>query len=791
MKRKLTLGITLLLVLATACQLKAQTGLSDYTSYFLSKDVPYDFTDAVNYKGNVYILQTYLSRGFLRVIKTKRDADNKLVIDKHTQGSGISAIPYVTLKGVEWRGRFLIFYTWGSNYSIGVEEYLEEENELSGVGLPGSFCYDACDENIAATVMGDYLYLFYKEKGSEKIRVRRTADDKLWEWEDRGYVMNGTQDNIKFSKLGYGMDETFDAVTWHGMVNGEYGSKIIFGRVHHGILTAFTYDGSKWEEIVESASNHQTPAFNLKLVQGSVSGSAGSDKNAVLFTYAVKNTKIQGEIRGEEYWPEERKFSGKEYTTNIAYGCFGMACDYVEQTDGNVRQYIYIFKGNEGGKHKPEMYTARIGSNLIKRSVYDFDCTQYFKDPKMKDQIRPLCTLYGFIEGAPPTLVNTQEWFDNCWNMFRITPSTIRWMSGSSDAVSTSETGFTDVSLNFGKKKGEGDKAGGTAGIQYAFRHEDIHAQAINTEKEFSFDNNSLKTQSTGYQVISVPLFRRTDLETLSPSGKAIKGAPAASVIIERSSVIRLEPIDLKEKPFGITNPSDIYCWDRNVRGIFLDQDEQLASSYTEFDSGVTSVSSWNQNLTNTTTEEHTATVNVHLEVPFFEFNGSTGYIYNRTVSTTISNGLSFTLSNIPAGTLPANNPAHADGYTVYLRHIPGNSERAKTFYYPDLLEKGLMLEGETPWIFAWDVTGIYPYKSMGANPAAVETAGIEGFSVWSEPGRLLITAEPGTHLLVSDLAGRVCFDQVMGEDRAELRLPTGIYLLSDGKSTPRKAIVK
>lgn len=60
MKRRRTLGITLILVLATAWQLKAQTGLSDYTSYFLSKDVPYDFTDAVNYKGNVYILQTIL-----------------------------------------------------------------------------------------------------------------------------------------------------------------------------------------------------------------------------------------------------------------------------------------------------------------------------------------------------------------------------------------------------------------------------------------------------------------------------------------------------------------------------------------------------------------------------------------------------------------------------------------------------------------------------------------------------------------------------------------------------------
>lgn len=658
--------------------------------------------------------------------------------------------------------------------------------------------------NFGATIYRDRICVVLHRRTTDKLQVYSYDDPELnsgWTW--CGSVQNGTNDNIKLAgstsiTSEYTPDDHWDVETWYGKDNttDKIGEKLIIGRVHNGNFEVFSYGGdfgtdNNWPATWDSYVSHsigRSKTFSLKLVQAGIEGytdnnplSYSAASNPLLFSYCTYDGKGTGEHFLKEYYPGSRTFAGSTpIYTDLPYG-YVAATTAAFPTDETLpgggryyKQYLYILRGNKEPYHwHDHSYIASIRSNELIENRKSFnDEKAFFTNPDLRKLVR----LVGIVEGPPPTVVDNNDWFKSLG-----VASSLDFTMGSGTSNSVSRTFKGDLKISIGPHT---DNITAQLGGGYSFRETYEEVKSSEESVTVSFRSEDVDDYRA-IALYSVPIITRCDLEYLTPTGRKSIQMPTLSYIYMNDHYIKQMELPLTMKPFDIEDPARLESW--QARDILTSAtSENVYRKSVGFSLNTPQINmrlETSGTISNSNTEGALNTIAV--KAPFFELENQLEWEWTDITTTTTSQGISATFSQIRKSDpfVRPGETVESFASTLYLL----TAEQSKTLeniYYPDLLKQkikygsdsvSLMVAEDKPFLLAWDINNI-TYTRGNIAVTDNEEIADEPLSIRFLDGMLTVDCLPGATVNVYSMNGTLAGHQQAVSGKAIFSLPGHLY---------------
>lgn len=724
----------------------------------------FPFHDAVNFKGKVYAVQIYnAARGTVRVCALDYEANTgkiKFGSATNVTSGGI----YTDSELIEWKGKLVVFWKNNTTGHI-VLNYSDDGKTFLDKGI--TVHKDPTFSDFAVVKYKDKLCLLYHEKlplsdetsiydTKGKIYIKYTEDVNLSNasWKNYGTVKNSNQDNILFkgnktispNHTSSSRADAWDAESWIGNnANGENSEMLVVGRVKNegksqGKFEAFNYEGNLGEKSNDAWNPYIAQdgsclnAFYLKLVQASVKGVTSVNTMPIQFIYATDQNKVVGEVFFKEFLPSNKVFSStSQKYCDIPYGYFGVATSNLlledklsDPTDPHrlYRQKLHLIRGNGPGYHYSDNYALSLSSNLIKtKSLSMKNSIDLFSEEKL----RPLITFEGIVEGPPPTIVNSDEWYKKLFDYFTNQYSASSITLGHSEEECHSEKWGGGIAAKVGIGPNiEGIKTRFCMDLKLAGYDEKQVSHKVSYEyQDFAADVNRL--QATAFY--TVPNIVRYDYEVWNCDkidGRINSVCPMVDFRIMSYTMVPI-PVSLSEAPFNIKDPSNLQCWNKRtclVGAENIPTHQKLNMGF-KINTG-NQTAQIEKSTTITSSFSASFEIGTDIDLPFFSLDFMGGFNYEYITTNTIAKSLSYTLNAVPLSTVPAGiTPISNYLLSLYvLTHE--SSDLLDRYYYPEMKKKKLhygnhdfsmLVEGEKPFVIAWEANPFLFFKQKTNSP--------------------------------------------------------------------------
>lgn len=810
------------LVILTGSRQVAAQNFTNYAEHSIWQD-SYPIFDAVNYKGSFFALQNHPDK--LRLIKF--DIDPKNGIMQETSASKkyweIAKSAYewkeADAEVVEYRGELYIYGKSDfTNYNHSSLRYdykfsLDGNNNGTVTDLSTPFFLHNCYPSIAATVYKNALCLFYIDRNDEKVRMAYTKDDPANK--DAKWVIRETISQVIHNQTMLNYD-TWDVCTWYGESNGKQTQKLVLGLIAGRNMWAYTFDGelensnnSTWTSTSYGDGAPEFGSFSLKLLQGAITGvgsdiqSDAPDNNPVQFIYALRQNIVTGNIHQRqiltnEYFPSKNTFGTRDkygLSTNLPYGYFGAAIvsspyeSRTVSTDSKLgslttishQQYICIFRGSCDGHFNQDSHYALIKSNMAKVSY----CTVPTDEMLTNPTLRKLCSLDAVVEGAPPAVVDNNA-------MYKELPSAIsslRLSKENTKLVTEEHTNNISVDAGLGP---DTDNFTIQALGGYELSESTEESKTITTTYGTTYSSADTISAATGFYIYTIPELRRYTSTFFSPNGiKQIKGRPVLIYFLQKGVI-------QKEKDYRLNDPSI-------SKEIRVDSPWQLESWYKRqqytgnlpdntwmFNTSVNPAASKDEALSvskqNKNSRNETIKFGENIKTPAFQITNNYSFTMNKSTSTTLSQGISMNINALQGIDLSHFNRKYkVDNYELRCYFLNNPADKFTATYYADLKRRKVMIEGEKPYILAWEVVNI-DFGELLKNAIATsdETITPEGARIYNDGDALAIQSAPASQVQVYSIGGRIEASQLSPDGLIRIPLAKGVYIIriQSGKNT-------
>lgn len=565
---------------------------------------------------------------------------------------------------------------------------------------------------ISSTVFNNEIYMLVQrdDANDKRLYLIKGKPQRLnplltsinWEFVDVVKDEKGTE--ISVNPTFTNNTDSYDITTMKG-TNGT--DSLVVGRSSKNKITLHLFRGvNNWATYEKPVNDDVSKCF--RMVQGAFEGS-GAIENKNTLQCIGKNDNI---TLTEAFDIDERKFVG-EHQLTLHDGNFAACINLLDANSGKTyyKQYISIITGDLTSNTDVDTYK----SNTL------FCVSKTNTDPKLivnTPSLRPLATLFGVIEGTPPTIFETeQDYINNDW------VSSAKLVK----AKGTTKENKTSQSFTGGAEAKIGNDFCSVA-VEYKRSNERSQKKTVTVTNTMTCADREIAHRDSATLLYTVPgimfnsFYLCTPQSNLTKFTKVIEEPIVNDIsITDAQNIVKINR-SLQLAPFNITNPRDFTKWsERPMFSNFVSNSTNSLYASSDFD--FSSIQS--KQAINVATEivtENSNEVTVTVEAKFFSFldiKASSSYKITKSHSNAINESLELELTPLSRYKFPQYNNVSFKCNAMLL--TKGNTQ-VDNYYYPALraekLKGGAKMceDNENPWVIAYNITGLYVNRVITAN---------------------------------------------------------------------------